>query len=118
MSEPDDPVPRLSRGRGLRLRTPDLVRIGLVATLLVFVLVMGRPCADGMAGFVDSFSPPDAAPAAPALQLERLTEEEIRRRFPSGEDAGPEQTESAPSKSSDSPQPSQSGQPSQPTQPR
>jgi hypothetical protein len=99
VSEPDDPIPRLSRGRGLRLRGPDLVRIGLVATLLVFVIVMGRPCADGMAGFVDSFSPPpDAAPAEQPLQLERLTEEEIRRRFPSGEsDAGPEQTQPKPS---------------------
>lgn len=86
----DEPVPRLSRGRGLRLRTGDVVRIGLFGTLLVFVVVMGRPCADGMAGFVESFSPPpDAAPAAAPLQLERLTEDEIRRRFPGDPDAGP-----------------------------
>jgi len=86
---PSEPIPRLSRGRGLRLRTSDLVRIGMVATLLICILALGRPCADGMAGFVDSFSPPpDAAPAAaPALELERLTEEEIRRRFPGDPDA-------------------------------
>lgn len=91
MNRPDEPVPRLSRGRGLRLRTSDLVRIGLFVTLLIFVVVMGRPCADGVAGFVESFSPPpDAAPAAAPIQLERLTEEQIRQRFPSGEsDAGP-----------------------------
>jgi hypothetical protein len=72
------------------MRTSDLVRIGLFGTLLAFVVVMGRPCADGMAGFVDSFSAaPDAAPAAPPLQLERLTEDEIRRRFPGDPDAGP-----------------------------
>jgi hypothetical protein len=92
VSGPDEPVPRLSRGRGLRLRTADVVRIGMFATLLVFLIVMGRPCADGVAGFVESFSPADAAPAAPAappIQLERLTEEQIRQRFPSGEvDAG------------------------------
>jgi len=96
----DEPVPRLSRGRGLRMRQGDLVRIGMFATLLVFVVLMGRPCADGMANFVGSFSPaPDAAPAAqPPLQLERLTEEEIRRRFPGDEpDAGPA-TEAAPAK--------------------
>ena len=86
----EEPIPRLSRGRGLRMRTSDIVRIGLFGTLLVFVVVMGRPCADGMAGFVESFAPaPDAAPAAPPLQLERLTEDEIRRRFPGDPDAGP-----------------------------
>lgn len=72
------------------MRTSDVVRIGLFGTLLAFVVVMGRPCADGMAGFVESFSPPpDAAPAAPPLQLERLTEDEIRRRFPGDADGGP-----------------------------
>jgi hypothetical protein len=98
VSDPDEPVPRLSRGAGFKLRTPDLVRIGMFATLLVCVIALGRPCADGMAGFVESFSPPpDAAPAAPAIQLERLTEEEIRRRFPGGDpDAGPEATQPAP----------------------
>ena len=88
--EAEEPTPRLSRGRGLRMRTSDLVRIGLFGTLLAFVVLMGRPCADGMAGFVESFSPPpDAAPAAAPLQLERLTEDEIRRRFPGDPDAGP-----------------------------
>ena len=88
----DDKVPRLPRGKGLKLRTADLVRVGMFATLLVFVVVLGRPCADGVGTFVESFAPPpDAGPAAaPPLQLERLTEEQIRQRFPSGEpDAAP-----------------------------
>jgi hypothetical protein len=94
MSRPgDDDNIRLPRGKGFRLRSTDAVRIGMFATLLVLILVLGRPCADGVAGFVDSFSPPpDAAPAAPppesGMQLQRLTEEEIRKRFPGGTDAG------------------------------
>ncbi len=86
-----DEVPRLPRGKGLRLRTTDVVRIAMFALLLICIVVLGRPCASGVAGFVDSFSPtPDAAPAPAAteeLQLERLTEEEIRRRFPGDEEA-------------------------------
>ena len=80
----DDDVPRLPRGKGLRLRSSDVVRIGLFATLLVMIIALGRPCASGVAGFVDSFSPPpDAAPpAASEMQLERLTDEQIRARFP------------------------------------
>jgi hypothetical protein len=80
----DDDVPRLPRGRGLRMRSGDVVRIGLFGTLLVMILALGHPCASGVAGFVDSFSPPpDAAPpAAGGMQLERLTDEQIRERFP------------------------------------
>jgi hypothetical protein len=100
MKPGDDDVPRLPRGKGLRLRSTDVARIGMVALLLVCIVVLGRPCASGVAGFVDSFSPaPDAGPAAPAteeLQLERLTEEEIRRRFPGDEaDAGSSNREGA-----------------------
>jgi hypothetical protein len=86
----DDDVPRLPRGKGLHLRTAHLVRIGMFATLLVCIVALGRPCADGVAGFVESFSPPpDASPAAPDLQLERLSEDQIRARFPAGTDADP-----------------------------
>jgi hypothetical protein len=87
-----EPVDRLPRGRwfgGKGPRSIEILRIGMVATLLVVIVVLGRPCADGMARFVESFAPaPDAGPAKPALQVERLTPEEIERRFPSGADAG------------------------------
>ncbi len=93
MKPGDDDVPRLPRGKGLRLRTTDVVRIAMLVLLLVCIVVLGRPCASGVAGFVDSFSPGPDAGAAPAaseeMHLERLTEEEIRKRFPGDEDAGP-----------------------------
>jgi hypothetical protein len=86
----DDEVPRLPRGRWMKLDGPQLFRIGMIAILFVFVIVMRRPCADGVAGFVKQFDPPpDAAPAPPTMQLERLSEDEIKRRFPGGApDAG------------------------------
>jgi hypothetical protein len=81
----DDETPKLPRGRWFgSLRTIELIRIGMVATVLVVVIVLGRPCADGIARFVESYAPPpDAGP--PAVQYERLTEEEIRKRFPGGD---------------------------------
>lgn len=88
------PETKLPRGKwfGKAPRSIEILRIGMVATLLVVVVVLGRPCAEGMAQFVESYAPPpDAGPAAkrPALQIERLTPEEIERRFPSGgADAG------------------------------
>lgn len=88
--KPDEPVPRLPRGKwfGGNVRTIELLRIGMVGTLLVVIIVLGRPCADGMASFVEGFgAPPDAGPPPRQMKVERLTEEEIKRRFP-GSDAG------------------------------
>ena len=48
---PDD-VPRLPRGKGIRLSFPQLMRIAMVATVLVAVIVMQKPCADAVSKFV------------------------------------------------------------------
>jgi hypothetical protein len=48
-------VPKLPRGRGLRLSTAQMIRIGLTALMLVFLIVMQKPCADAVSGFVTSF---------------------------------------------------------------
>jgi hypothetical protein len=87
----DGEVTRLPRGPLVRLDGPALFRIAMVAIALVAILGLRKPCSDGMAGFVTGFdAPPDAAPAAAPLVLERLSEEDIRRRFPgSNGDAGP-----------------------------
>ena len=87
MSEPGDDTPKLPRGKWFgNLRAVEIIRIGMVATVLVVVIVLGRPCADGIARFVESYAPPpDAGPPAPSMQYERLTEEEIKKRFPGGD---------------------------------
>ncbi len=88
----DEPTPKLPRGRWFgTIRTVEIIRIGMVATVLVVVVGLGRPCADGISRFVESYAPPpDAGP--PAMKYERLTEEEIKKRFPGGDqlDEGPE----------------------------
>jgi hypothetical protein len=78
-----EPIPRLPRGRILpRMALIDLIRIGMIASLLVVVIVLRKPCADGMANLIDMFSDPDAGPpAAHELELRRLTDEEIREAF-------------------------------------
>jgi hypothetical protein len=52
---PDQPVPRLPRGRGMRFSRPELLRIAGLALLLVFLVVAQRPCADAVSRFVTGF---------------------------------------------------------------
>ena len=81
-------TPKLPRGKWFgNVRAIEIIRIGMVATVLVVVIVLGRPCADGVARFVESYAPPpDAGAAQPAMKYERLTEEEIKKRFPGGDE--------------------------------
>ncbi|HET7502900.1 MAG TPA: hypothetical protein VFK02_17895 [Kofleriaceae bacterium] len=51
----EDEVPRLPRGRGLRLSRPQLFRIAGTIAVLAFLLVMQRPCADAVSKFVTGF---------------------------------------------------------------
>ena len=57
MSEPadDEPVPRLPRGRGLKLDSAMLVRIGMTLALLIMIVLTARPCADATSKFVTDF---------------------------------------------------------------
>ena len=48
-------VPKLPRGRGLRLSRPQMVRIAGTLLLLVFLIAMQRPCADAVSKFVTGF---------------------------------------------------------------
>ncbi|HEX7837791.1 MAG TPA: hypothetical protein VF469_10025 [Kofleriaceae bacterium] len=59
-----DEVPRLPRGRGIRLSRPELVRVAGLAILLGFLLVTQRPCASAVSKFVTSFGDQGSAAAA------------------------------------------------------
>lgn len=63
MTDPD--VPRLPRGRGIRLAGPQMVRIVMFAALLVAIIVLARPCGEAVERYFQTFDPPalDAAPA-------------------------------------------------------
>ncbi len=60
-----DDVPRLPRGRGMRLSRPQLVRIAGTLLLLVFLIMMRRPCANSVSSFVTGFG--DRGSAASAM---------------------------------------------------
>lgn len=98
-----DEVPKLPRGSFIKfLRWGDVVRILMLATFLVAIIVLRKPCAEGTANFVKSFEAPiDAGPAPKpvdaGMKLIRLTgdesEAELRKKLGREKaDAGAEQT--------------------------
>lgn len=48
----DEPVPKLPRGRGFKFSGPEMFRIGMTLVTLVALIIMARPCADSVSGFV------------------------------------------------------------------
>jgi len=51
----DEEVPRLPRGRGLRLSRLELFRVVGLTFVLVFLIATQRPCANAVSHFVTSF---------------------------------------------------------------
>jgi len=51
----DEPVPKLPRGRGLKLSKPELFKIALTAAILVAVIALAHPCSQAVSGFVMRF---------------------------------------------------------------
>ncbi len=51
----DEPVPRLPRGRGMKLDGAMIARIGMTLALLVMIVVTARPCANATSKFVTGF---------------------------------------------------------------
>jgi hypothetical protein len=60
----DEPVPKLPRGRGLKLSTPELLKIALTAATLVAVIVLAKPCGNAVSGFVMGFEQGSGSAAA------------------------------------------------------
>jgi hypothetical protein len=52
----DEPVPKLPRGRGLKLSGPELFRIGITLISLIGVIVLAKPCASSVSSFVMGYS--------------------------------------------------------------
>lgn len=83
----EEPVPRLPRGRGMKLSFPMIVRIVVVAVSLIALIVLAKPCSRAVSNFVVGFGNPDAAvripDAAPApiegtMLRSDMTPEEIK----------------------------------------
>lgn len=55
MSDDSEPVPKLPRGRGLKLRGPEIFRILITGAMLVAVLVMAKPCGHAVSNFMMGF---------------------------------------------------------------
>jgi len=68
---PDDDVPKLPRGRGIRLSGMQLIRVIGIAALLGFLVVTQRPCANAISTFVTSFDERGSAASGPAAGATR-----------------------------------------------
>ena len=51
----DDEVPKLPRGRGLKLSTSEIFRILLTGGMLVAIIVLAKPCGSAVSNFVMRF---------------------------------------------------------------
>ncbi len=88
-SGPDSGSEKIGRGPIFgRMEFAEILKIGVILSVLIAVLMLRKPCGDSVATFINSFEAPDAAP--PKMEVIRLTPEEIEKRFPSvTRDAGP-----------------------------
>ncbi len=55
MADPDDAVPKLPRGRGLKLSGAEVFRIIMTAGLLVALIALTKPCSRSVSTFVTGF---------------------------------------------------------------
>lgn len=73
----DEEIPRLPRGRGIKLSRPELFRIAMTLLLLVAVIALTKPCANAVSNFVTSF---DNKPKEPKYEHLKpgMTDEEVK----------------------------------------
>jgi hypothetical protein len=51
----DEPVPKLPRGRGMKLSGPQIARIAMTLVTLIGVMFLAKPCANAVSNFVMSY---------------------------------------------------------------
>lgn len=66
-AEQDAPVPKLPRGTGFKLSTPQLMRIGMTVVTLIAIVALQKPCSNAVGRFVTTFGGGDEA-ASPSGQ--------------------------------------------------
>lgn len=49
------PVPKIPRGKGFKLSTPQMMRIGMTAVVLFAVIALQEPCSNAVGRFVTTF---------------------------------------------------------------
>ena len=64
MTEDSEPVPKLPRGRGLRLSVPEIFRILITGAMLVAVLILAKPCGKSVSSFLMKFDNTGSGSAA------------------------------------------------------
>ena len=58
-------MPKLPRGRGLKLSKPELIRIAMLLLALIGVIMLTGPCARSVSNFVMGFDKDNAAARKP-----------------------------------------------------
>lgn len=58
-------MPKLPRGRGLKLSKPDLIRIAFLVIALIGVIMLTGPCARSVSNFVTGFDNKNKAARKP-----------------------------------------------------
>ena len=55
MTDTEEPVPKLPRGKGIKLSGPEILRVVITAGLLVAIIVLARPCGEAVSKFMTRF---------------------------------------------------------------
>jgi hypothetical protein len=67
----DEEVPKLPRGKGLKLSGPEIVRICITGALLVAIIVLARPCGTAVSNFMMRFDNGSGSGSASAAKQPR-----------------------------------------------
>jgi hypothetical protein len=65
MADAEEPVPKLPRGKGIKLSGPEILRIVITAGMLVAIIVLARPCGEAVSKFMTRFDNGSASQQMP-----------------------------------------------------